>query len=54
LTLSLAGHGEGLGTLGPHEPKLRELAIRAGFSTVRRLPMDDPFNSLYELVPTFS
>ena len=51
LTLSLAGNGEGLGTLGLHEPKLRELATEAGFSSVRRVPMDNPFNSLYELTP---
>jgi 2-polyprenyl-3-methyl-5-hydroxy-6-metoxy-1,4-benzoquinol methylase len=49
LTLSLSGNGEGLGTLGLHEPKLRELATEAGFSNVQRIPMDNPFNSLYEL-----
>jgi hypothetical protein len=49
LTLSLSAEGEGLGTLGLHEPKLRELATEAGFSSVRRIPMDNPFNSLYEL-----
>ena len=31
--------------------RLRELAAEAGFSTVRRVPMDNPFNSLYELTP---
>ncbi len=51
LTLSLSGNGEGLGTLGLHEPKLRELGLEAGFSSVRRIPMDNPFNSLYELTP---
>lgn len=51
LTLSLSGGGEGLGTLGLHEPKLRELATEAGFSGVRRIPMDNPFNNLYELTP---
>jgi hypothetical protein len=51
LTLSLAGHGEGLGTLGLHEPKLRELAAEAGFNRVQRLPMENPFNCLYELAP---
>jgi len=49
LTLSLAGDGEGLGTLGLHEPKLRELGTEAGFANVRRIPMDNPFNCLYEL-----
>jgi 2-polyprenyl-3-methyl-5-hydroxy-6-metoxy-1,4-benzoquinol methylase len=51
LTLSLSGDGEGLGTLGLHEPKLRQLATEVGFSSVRRIPMDNPFNSLYELTP---
>jgi SAM-dependent methyltransferase len=49
LTLSLSGGGEGLGTLGLPEPKLRELGTEAGFSSVRRIPMQNPFNSLYEL-----
>ena len=44
-------HDEGRGTLGLHEPKLRELAADAGFAGVRRLPMDNPFNNLYELTP---
>jgi SAM-dependent methyltransferase len=51
LPLSLAGNGEGLGTLGLHEPRLRALATEAGFSGVRRVPMDNPFNNLYELTP---
>jgi SAM-dependent methyltransferase len=49
LTLSLSANGEGLGTLGLHEPRLRELGSEAGFASVRRIPMDNPFNSLYEL-----
>ena len=51
LTLSLSGDGEGLGTLGLHEPRLRELASDAGFASVRRIQMDNPFNTLYELTP---
>jgi hypothetical protein len=51
LTLSLAGNGEGLGTLGLPESRLNELGLEAGFSDVRRVPMDNPFNSLYELTP---
>jgi SAM-dependent methyltransferase len=51
LTLSLSANGEGLGTLGLHEPKLRELGTAAGFASVRRIPMDNPFNSLFELTP---
>ena len=49
LTLSLADHGEGLGTLGLPEPKLREFGQQAGFGKIRRIPMDNPFNALYEL-----
>ena len=51
LTLSLAGDGEGLGTHGLPESRLKELGQEAGFSHVKRLPMDNPFNSLYELRP---
>ena len=50
MTTSLAEGGEGLGTLGLPEPRLRELASEAGFTSVRRVEMDNPFNSLYELV----
>ena len=49
LTQSLAEHGEGLGTMGLPESKLRELSTEAGFGSVRRVPMDNPFNSLYEI-----
>jgi hypothetical protein len=28
---------------------VRELCAEAGFSGVRRVPLDDPFNSLYEI-----
>jgi 2-polyprenyl-3-methyl-5-hydroxy-6-metoxy-1,4-benzoquinol methylase len=51
LPVSLAEDGAGLGTLGLSEPKLTELALRAGFSAVRRLPVDNPFNSIYEISP---
>jgi 2-polyprenyl-3-methyl-5-hydroxy-6-metoxy-1,4-benzoquinol methylase len=51
MTTSLAHHGEGLGTAGAHEPKLRELCQEAGFSAVRRLPLENPFNILYEVRP---
>lgn len=50
MTTSLHGHGEGLGTLGLPEGKLRELCLEAGFSNVRRVPIDLPFNILYEIV----
>jgi 2-polyprenyl-3-methyl-5-hydroxy-6-metoxy-1,4-benzoquinol methylase len=51
LPVSLAEGGAGLGTLGLPESKLTELATEAGFSTVRRLPIDDPFNNVYEISP---
>ena len=49
MTTSLAHGGAGLGTVGLHEPKLRELAAEAGFGSVRRVGMENPFNNLYEL-----
>lgn len=48
MTTSLAQGGEGLGTLGFNEPKVRELCGEAGFSSVRRVPLENPFNNLYE------
>ena len=51
MTTSLAGGGMGLGTLGFHEPKVRELCAEAGFSNVRRVPLENPFNNLYEIRP---
>jgi SAM-dependent methyltransferase len=49
MTTSLARGGVGLGTLGLHEPKVRELCAEAGFSLVRRVPLENPFNNLYEV-----
>jgi 2-polyprenyl-3-methyl-5-hydroxy-6-metoxy-1,4-benzoquinol methylase len=51
LPVSLAEGGAGLGTLGLPESRLSELATEAGFSKIRRVPIDDPFNSVYELTP---
>jgi ubiquinone/menaquinone biosynthesis C-methylase UbiE len=51
MTTSLAHNGEGLGTCGLPEAKLRELCEKAGFSEVRRVPPEDPFNNLYEVKP---
>ena len=51
MTSSLAHHGEGLGTVGLPESKMRELCAEAGFSNVRRVPMENPFNILYEITP---
>ena len=49
MTTSLANDGEGLGTLGLHEHKVRELATDVGFRDMRRVPIENPFNNLYEL-----
>ena len=51
MTTSLANNGAGLGTLGFHEAKVRELCEQAGFSSIRRVPLDNPFNNLYEAKP---
>ncbi len=49
MTTSLANGGEGLGTCGLPEAKARELCEEAGFSELRRVEMDNPFNNLYEV-----
>jgi SAM-dependent methyltransferase len=51
LSTSIANGGPGLGTLGLPETRLRDLATDAGFATVRRVPMENPFNILYEIKP---
>lgn len=51
MTTSLASGGAGLGTLGFHEHKAHELCAQAGFSAVRRLPLENPFNNVYEVRP---
>jgi SAM-dependent methyltransferase len=51
LTTSLAHGGEGLGTRGLPERKLRELCAEAGFGSVRRAPIENPFNVLYAIQP---
>jgi hypothetical protein len=51
MTTSLAGGGMGLGTLGFHASKVRELCMEAGFQSVRRVPLDNLFNNLYEIRP---
>ncbi len=51
MTTSLAEHGEGLGTLGLPEAKMRELAAEAGFGDVKRFPTEVPFKALYEMTP---
>lgn len=51
MTTSLAHSGEGLGTLGLPEVKLRELCRVAGFSEVERIALENPFNTLYLATP---
>jgi SAM-dependent methyltransferase len=51
MTTSLAQGGEGMGTLGLHEKRVRELADEAGFSKVDRAPVENPFNNLWVLQP---
>jgi SAM-dependent methyltransferase len=49
MTTSLANQGEGWGTLGLPEPRLRSFCAEAGFEQVRRVSVDMPFNALYEV-----
>jgi SAM-dependent methyltransferase len=49
MTTSLAHNGAGLGTCGLTEPVLRDMAKKAGFSALRRLPLENPFNNTYEV-----
>jgi SAM-dependent methyltransferase len=48
LNVSLAAHGPGFGSL-MGETKIRELAAKAGFSTVDRLPVPHPVLSFYAM-----
>jgi SAM-dependent methyltransferase len=49
MTSSLAHGGAGLGTLGFNEKTAREMCQEVGFSAVRRIPLENPFNILYEI-----
>jgi 2-polyprenyl-3-methyl-5-hydroxy-6-metoxy-1,4-benzoquinol methylase len=51
MTTSLAHGGHGLGTCGLPPARVNELCRQAGFSTAQRLPIEDPFNALYEVRP---
>jgi hypothetical protein len=51
MTTSLGHGGAGLGTLGLPEFRRRDLSLGAGFSSVRRVAMENPFNALYEVRP---
>jgi SAM-dependent methyltransferase len=48
MTTSLANGGAGLGTCGLPESKFRELCENAGFSSMRRIELENPFNNVYE------
>lgn len=47
MTTSLALHGQGLGTCGLPEAKVREMAQNAGFDELTTLPFEHPFNKVY-------
>lgn len=49
MTTSLAEKGLGLGTLGMSPSKVKEYCNKVGFSHVRKLPVDNPFNVLYQV-----
>ena len=49
MTVSLGGGGEGLGTAGLPESKVKEYCTHAGFKSIRKVPLENPFNSLYEI-----
>ena len=51
ITTSLAEGGQGLGTLGMPPSKVKEYCNEAGFTYVRKLPIDNLFNILYEVRP---
>jgi SAM-dependent methyltransferase len=51
MTTSLAHGGAGLGTCGFNEHTVRELCAQAGFGEVHRVPLENPFNILYEVTP---
>ena len=47
MTTSLAHDGEGLGTVGLPESKVKELCFSAGFKTVKEIEINHPLNSLF-------
>jgi len=51
MTTSLAHKGAGLGTCGFDPQTAERMCREAGFSEVRTVPMDNPFNRLYEARP---
>jgi SAM-dependent methyltransferase len=51
MTTSLAHGGAGLGTCGCPPKTVRQLCTEARFSRVREVPLENPFNTLYEISP---
>ena len=51
MTTSLAHGGRGLGTCGLPPGMATELCREAGFGSVQRLPLENPFNILYDVRP---
>ncbi len=51
MTTSLASGGEGMGTLGLTESKMRALCNDAGFGSVRKLALKDSISAVYEVRP---
>lgn len=51
MTTAIANGGEGLGTCGLPEERVKEFCIEAGFGSVRRVPIDHPLNALYIVQP---
>jgi 2-polyprenyl-3-methyl-5-hydroxy-6-metoxy-1,4-benzoquinol methylase len=49
--VTLARGRAALGTMALPEATVRELCAAAGFASVRRLPIMNPFNILYEILP---
>jgi SAM-dependent methyltransferase len=49
--VTLAQGREALGTMALPERTIRKLCIEAGFASIRRLPVMNPFNILYEVLP---
>ncbi len=49
MTTSLASGGDGLGTLGLTESRMRALCSGAGFRELRKLPLEDSITAVYEV-----
>ena len=49
MTVSLGSGGEGLGTAGLPESKVKEYCTNACFNYIKRVQLDHPFNCMYEI-----